>query len=166
MGFLVLDQLAEVLSADFDREKFNGVYALVKNSSLEEPVILAKPMTFMNNSGEFVRPLMEYFKIPLEDLVVVYDDMAIEEGKIRLRASGSAGGHNGIRSIIANLGSEDFKRIRVGIGEPVHSGIDWVLTRPENESLEKIQSALDKATKACRDYLLHGFTYSMNHYNG
>ena len=165
MGYMVLDRLAEMFSVDFDYDKFKGIYGICKNPVLPEPVIFAKPETFMNLSGEFVRPLMDYFKIDLSDLIVIYDDMAIPEGKIRLRASGSHGSHNGMRNIIDLLHSEQIKRIRVGIGEPPHGGVDYVLSKPVGESLELANQAIELAAKATKDALTHDFAYAMNHYN-
>ena len=108
---------------------------------------------------------MAYFKIPLEDLIVIYDDMAIEEGKIRLRPFGSAGSHNGMKSIINRLGSDRFKRIRIGIGEPPRTGVDYVLSKPTGDSLTKTQEGVQTAAKAVRDFLLHDWNYAMNHFN-
>lgn len=165
MGYMVVDALSEMFSCDFDYEKFKGVYGVCKNPALPEPVIFAKPETFMNLSGEFVRPLLDYYKIPVEDLIVIYDDMAIPEGKVRLRYNGSHGSHNGMRNIIDLLKTEDIKRVRVGIGEPTHGGADYVLSKPTGESLELVNQGIDKAVHAVRDALIHGFTYAMNHYN-
>ena len=165
MGFMVLDKLAEMCGVDFDRELFKGVYGICKREEFKEPIIFAKPETFMNNSGEFIRPLMDYYKIGIDDVLIVYDDMALPEGTIRLRPFGSSGSHNGMKSIINHLKSEKFKRLRVGIGEPPYSGIDYVLTKPKGESLEKVDEATTKAAKAIRDYLLNGWDYAMNHYN-
>ena len=165
MGYMVVDQLAEIFSCDFDHEKFKGVFALCKHPMLPEPVIFAKPETFMNLSGEFVRPLMEYFKVSVEDLIVIFDDMAIPEGKIRLRPSGSHGSHNGMRNIIELLHTENIKRVRVGIGEPPFSGVDYVLSKPTGASAELAEQAVSQATKAVKDALIHGFDYAMNHYN-
>ena len=165
MGYMVVDRLAEVFSCDFDYSKFKGVYGICKNPALPETTIFAKPETFMNLSGEFIRPLMDYFKIPVEDLIVIYDDMAIPEGKIRLRLSGSHGSHNGMRNIIDLLKTEDIKRVRVGIGEPEFTGIDYVLGKPKGEHLALAQEAIDEAVKATKDALLHGFDYAMNHHN-
>ena len=120
-GFSALDEFAEMCRADFDHEKFHGVFAMVKDPSFPEPFILAKPKTYMNASGEFVRPLMDYFKIDVADLMVVYDDMALAPGKLRLRPAGSSGSHKGMQSIINHLHSDAFPRIRIGIGEPPHS---------------------------------------------
>ena len=165
MGFDTLDKLSILLSADFTRENFKGLYALVKNPALPEPVILLKPQTYMNLSGESVRAVVDYFKVPIEDILVVYDDMDLPEGKIRLRPAGSAGSHNGMKNIVLHLGTEGFKRLRIGIGEPEHSGIDYVLTKPSGESKEKIEQSIENAVKAIKDYLLKGWDYAMNHHN-
>lgn len=165
MGYRVIDRLLEFFHCDIDHEKFKGVFTVCKHPSLPEPVIFAKPETFMNLSGEFVRPLMEYYDIDKEDLIVIYDDMAIPEGKVRLRASGSSGSHNGMKSIIENLKSEAFKRIRVGIGEPVHGGVDYVLGKPTGESLALVEEGIEKAAMATKDALIEGFVFAMNHYN-
>lgn len=165
MGYMVIDQLADVLSIDLDHNDFKGIYGYRMIPEFNEKVFLAKPETFMNNSGDFIQPMMDYFKISIDDLIVITDDMAIEEGSIRLRLNGSSGGHNGLKSIIARLGSDNFKRVRVGIGEPEHSGIDYVLSKPTGEHLEKINQGVEKATKAIKDCLFNDFVYSMNHYN-
>ena len=165
MGYEAVEKFAEMAGGDFNRSNFKGIYGIIKNPELGDTVIVAKPETYMNLSGEFVRPLMEYFKIPVEDLVVVYDDMAIEEGKIRLRPSGSSGSHKGIQNIIDNLKTTNIKRIRIGIGEPAHTGVDWVLTRPTGASKEAVEEAQKNAAKAIRDYLTHDWSFAMNHYN-
>lgn len=165
MGYRVIDRLCEIFHCDIDREKFKGVYTICKHELLSEPVIFAKPETFMNLSGEFVRPLMDYYDIELEDLIVIYDDMAIGEGRIRLRLSGSHGSHNGMRNIIEQLKTENVKRVRVGIGEPPHGGIDYVLGKLSGEALERAEEAIQKATEATRDALINGFVHAMNHFN-
>lgn len=165
MGFQALEAFAELCQADLTKEGFKGKYAIVKDPRFSDSVILLEPQTFMNLSGECVQPLMAYYKIDPEDLIVLYDDMAIEEGKIRLRPFGSAGSHNGMKSIISRLSTERFKRIRIGIGEPPFKGVDYVLSRPTGESLEKTNEACALAAKAVRDALLHGWDYAMNHYN-
>lgn len=166
MGFMVADKFAEMARADFDRSMFKGVYAIVRNPAFDEPIIILKPETLMNLSGECVQPLMHYFKIEPEDVIVIFDDMALEPGKIRLRPFGSSGGQKGMQNIIERVGTDQIKRIRVGIGEPPSSGVDWVLGKPSGEDAEKIDEATTLAAKAVRDALLHGFTYAMNHYNG
>ena len=128
VGFMVMDRLADVLNVSIDMKKFKGEYAKLKYQG--EDVILLKPMTYMNNSGESVIQVMNYFKIDVDDLLVIYDDMDMPVGKLRLRKTGSAGGHNGIKNIIAHLNSQDFKRIRVGIDRHKYMNVaDYVLSR-------------------------------------
>ncbi len=165
MGYRVVDSFADMASVSFDRSDFKGVYGICKDPRFPEPFILAKPETFMNLSGEFVRPLMNYYKIPVEDVLIIYDDMAIAPGRIRLRPDGSSGSHNGMQNVIENLSTPLIKRIRVGIGEPPYTGIEWVLGKPEGDDAKLIDEAIHQATLAVRDYLLHGWGYVMNRYN-
>jgi len=166
MGYVVLDKFAEMANGSFDRSMFRGIYGIVKNPALSDDVIIAKPETFMNLSGQFVRPLADFFKIAIDDIVIVYDDMALPEGTIRLREMGSSGGHNGMQNIIDQFKSPAIKRIRIGIGEPAHTGVDWVLSKPSGESENKIAVATDNAAKAIRDIIVNGFPYAMSVYNG
>ena len=166
MGFQSLDKFADLVQGSFDREDFKGLFGIVKNGAFKEPIIICKPQTFMNLSGTCVSPLAHYFKIGIEDIVVVCDDMALPEGVIRLRQSGSSGGHKGLQNIIEQLGSDNICRIRVGIGEPPHDNpIDYVLGKPAGESLTHLQNATDNAAKALRDLELRDFAYAMSIYN-
>ncbi|MCR4561733.1 MAG: aminoacyl-tRNA hydrolase [Bacilli bacterium] len=166
MGFITIDKFADMAGVDFDRNEFKGVYTIIKNPVFPEPIIIAKPMTYMNLSGTFVQPLAAYFKIDIEDIVIIYDDMALPEGTIRLRLSGSSGGQKGMQNIIDLLGKDEIKRIRVGIGEPeFHNAIDYVLSKPTGESLTKIDDATTKAAEALKEIAIHGFTKAMNKYN-
>lgn len=165
MGFDALDAFAELAGVDIDRENFKGTYGLLKKTPFPDAVMLLKPSTFMNLSGESVRAAMDYFKIDVEDILIIYDDMDIPVGKIRLRPDGSSGSHNGMKNIIQHLGTDKFKRLRIGIGEPTYSGIDYVLGKPTKEEQEKIDESIKEATHAIKDYLLNGWDYAMNHYN-
>lgn len=165
VGFDVLDLFADMCRVEFDKSGFKGSYCLVNNPSLPDKVILLKPQTFMNLSGEAVQPLMAFYKIDVDDLLVVYDDMALPPGSIRLRPSGSSGSHKGMQNIIDRLGSEKIKRIRVGIGEPPHGGADYVLSKPSGEEKRLLELAKQEAALAIRDYLLHGFPFAMNAHN-
>jgi PTH1 family peptidyl-tRNA hydrolase len=166
MGFDAIDKFAELVKADFDRESFKGIYGIVKNPAFKEPIIILKPQTFMNLSGTAVRPLADYFKIPVEDIVVCYDDMALPEGVIRLRENGSSGGHKGMQNIIDVYANSAIKRIRIGTGEPPHDNpIDYVLSRPTGDSLIKTSEATDLCAKALRDIELRDFPYAMSIYN-
>ena len=133
-----------------------------------EKVILMKPLTYMNLSGQAIRPLMNYFKIGIEDIVVLYDDMDLPVGKIRLRQKGSAGGHNGIKSIISCLGSDQFNRIKIGVGRPApgRSVVNHVLANFEKEEQEEILSSVAKSVEALRDWIKgDNFIQTMNRYN-
>ena len=165
MGYMAVDKFMELVHADFDRSGFKGVYGIVKNPALDEPIIVLKPETFMNLSGESVVECASFYKIDVEDIIVVYDDMAIAEGQIRLRLDGSSGGHKGIQNIIDKLGTEKIKRIRIGIGEPQFDSIDFVLGKPSAESMPLIEEATDNAAKALLDIERRGFQFAMTRYN-
>lgn len=163
-GFRVLDKFAEMVDVDFNHEDFKGVYAKFKLD--DEDIILFKPMTYMNLSGEAVQLIVHFYKINLDDILVIYDDMAITPGEIRLRLKGTSGGQKGIQNIIDNLNSIEIKRIRVGIGEPKDNAIDYVLGKPFGEEKIKLDSAIEKAALAVREYLLHSFQKAMSKFNG
>lgn len=159
MGFDTLDLLAETLKIDINKNRFQGVYGK------GEDVILFKPETFMNLSGIAVREIMTFFKIDISDLLVISDDMALPVGKIRLRENGSSGGHKGLQNIIDNLGSDKFKRVRVGIGEPKFDTIDFVLSKPSKEEAPLILDAIKNAKEAILEYLETDFTRAMSKFN-
>jgi PTH1 family peptidyl-tRNA hydrolase len=167
IGFMVVDHLAKEQVATF---KTNPFEALVADFFVNgEKVLLVKPQTFMNDSGRSVGPLMTYFGVDPKDLVVIFDDLDLELGKIRLRQKGSAGGHNGMKSIIAHLdGLQKFDRIKVGIGRPKGrmSVVDHVLSPFHGDDAITISQAIDQATKACEDYIENGdFSKTMNQFN-
>ena len=163
-GFMVIDRLASKLNVDVDQNKFKGLYAKVKYHG--EDIILLKPQTYMNLSGESVNAVMNFFKIDKEDLLVIYDDLDMPVGKLRLRKTGSAGGHNGIKNIIAHLNSQDFKRIRVGIDRHKYMNVaDYVLSRFSNVESEAIEQGIENAANAVLDYLDNDFNHAMNYYN-
>jgi len=132
-----------------------------------EKVVLIKPMTYMNLSGESVRAFMDYYKAPLEDLIVLYDDMDTETGRIRLRYQGSAGGHNGIKSIIQHTGTQTFNRVRIGISRPAPGRdiVDYVLQSFSKGDRDPIQQAIDKTCDAVEFSLTHTFEQTMAKYN-
>nr|WP_247599290.1 aminoacyl-tRNA hydrolase [Facklamia miroungae] len=165
-GFEVLDRLVDKEGLSFTDQKFEADFTIWHSQS--DKVLLVKPFTYMNNSGQAVLPFMSYFGLAIDDLVVVYDELDLEPGRIRLRELGSAGGHNGMKSIIHMLGTSEFKRIRVGIGRP-HPGwkvVDHVLAPFDKESLPLVTQAIDQAADALIDWV-HGKSYSevMNQYN-
>lgn len=165
VGFMVVDKLSKELSIPLDRTKFNGIYGIGHVSG--EKVILLKPLTYMNLSGECIRPLMDYYEINDDEMVVIYDDLDLPVGKIRLRTKGSAGGHNGIKSMILHLGTQQFNRIRVGVDRP-HNGMkiaDYVLADFTRDEEQGINEAIDRTTNACEKWLSTSFVQVMNDFN-
>ncbi len=163
MGFEVVDLFSELAQIDIDKESFKGLVG--RGKVFDEDIYILKPQTFMNLSGESVREIVNYFKINIEDIIVVYDEMALPVGKIRLRPSGSSGGHKGMQNIIDNLGTQEIKRIRVGIGEPTYDTIDYVLSKPTKEERELIDQAIVDAANALKDILKSNFDLAMTKYN-
>lgn len=165
IGFQAIDKLASQLNAPPMQSKFNGMYSVVHRP--EGKVMLVKPLTFMNLSGECVRPLMDYYDVAIEDIIVLYDDLDFAPGELKLRQKGSAGGHNGIKSLIAHLGTDQFKRIRLGIGRPINGMkvADYVLSDFSKEETPDIQIMIDKSTEACVKWLQTPFLEVMNTYN-
>lgn len=164
MGFIVIDKILENLNVNLNKNKHKGVFVQTKIKGTD--VIILKPLTYMNLSGDSVKEVMNYYKINIDDLLVIYDDMDTEVGALRLRISGSSGGHNGMKSIINNLGSDKFKRIRVGIGkDPYIDVINYVLGKPKKEDLNKIDEATTRAMKAAIDFVNTPFDKVMSMYN-
>lgn len=165
IGFEVIDALAKEWNAPLTNAKFNGMYATVHRP--EGKVILLKPLTYMNLSGESVRPLMDYFDIDVEDIIVIYDDLDLETGKLRLRQKGSAGGHNGIKSLIQHLGTQQFNRIRVGVNRPP-AGMkvaDYVLSKFSKDDASVVKEAVDKSVAAVEKALATPFIDVMSEFN-
>ena len=166
-GFMVLDRLSEKLNIEMTQNKFKGLYG--KSKYKGEDVILLKPQTYMNLSGESVRQVMDFFKINQEDILVIYDDLDMPVGKLRLRQSGSAGGHNGIKSIIAETGTQEFDRIKIGIGRPQKgmTVVNHVLGKFSEDDYAMILLTLDKVETALHHYLkTNDFEDTMRRYNG
>lgn len=166
IGFDVIDELANKWGAPLNQSKFNGMYATIHRP--EGKVMLLKPLTYMNLSGECVRPIMDYFDIDVEDIIVIYDDLDLETGKLRLRQKGSAGGHNGIKSLIHHLGTQEFNRIRVGVSRPP-AGMkvaDYVLSKFSKEDEPIVQEAIKKTCDAVEASLSKNFLEVMNIFNG
>jgi PTH1 family peptidyl-tRNA hydrolase len=144
-GFLILDQLLTHAGGKWDQEKFQGVIG--KGQLNGETCLFVKPMTFMNVSGKCVGPLAHFYKIEPKDIIAIYDDIDVPSGKVKARVGGSAGGHNGIKSLIEDLGSENFHRIKLGVGKPVGIGAQdvvktWVLSPFSKEELEHMQKSM------------------------
>ena len=163
MGFDTLDLFADLAMIDIDKESFKGLVG--RGKLFNQDVLLLKPQTFMNLSGESVREIVNYFKIDIDDILVIYDDMALEPGRIRLRPSGSSGGHKGMQNIIEHLGTENIKRIRIGIGEPTYDTIDYVLSKPTKDEKPVIEEAINEAVEAIKTYLKNNFEVAMNKFN-
>ncbi len=164
MGFMVLDLFSDISKIDIDKEVFHGLCG--RGKLFDQDIILFKPTTFMNLSGTAVREISSYFKISLEDIIVVCDDMALLPGNIRLKPKGSSGGQKGLQNIIDNLGSEEFKRIRIGIGKPeYHDVVDYVLGKPLKEEIPLIEEAIQKAVDALKEALKFDFDRAMNKFN-
>jgi len=165
IGFEVVEWFSEKEGISLSRSKYNALYG--KGLIQGEEVILVKPLTYMNLSGEAIAPFMHFFKIALEDMMIIYDDMDLAVGKTRLRLKGSAGGHNGMKSIIQHLGTSEFKRIRVGIGRPDgrQSVIDYVLQTFLKDENPIMAEVIEKAAMACRDWFNEPFDKVMNKYN-
>ncbi len=164
IGFVVVDSLAEELKLEY-RSKFQGLLGEGKLDG--EKIFLLKPQTYMNLSGRSVRELANFMKIPVGDILTIHDDMDLPFGKMRLRSSGSPGGHNGIRSIIGELGTEEFWRLKIGVGRPPHNWdpARYVLAPFVPEELKLMDDIIDRALKAIRLWALGESTKAMNLYN-
>ena len=148
-GFLCMDLLAQQLGVKIDRIKFKSVVADVAIEGSR--CILMKPQTFMNNSGEAVRDAANFYKIPPEHIIILFDDISLPPGKLRIRRKGSDGGHNGIKSILYLLGSDQFPRIKLGVGakpRPDYDLADWVLSTFQKDELSRMKEAMEKACEA------------------
>lgn len=166
IGFHVIDELANRLDAPAMQSKFNGMYTVIHRP--EGKVMLVKPLTYMNLSGECVRPLVDYYDIDIDQIVVIYDDLDFAPGELRLRQKGSAGGHNGMKSLIAHLGTDKFNRVRMGIGRPV-GGMkvsDYVLSSFSKEDIPLMEETIKKSADACEEWLKSPFLEVMNKFNG
>ncbi len=166
VGFEVIDQLSKEYNIAVDTAKHKGLYG--KGRIASETVILLKPMTYMNLSGESVVAVANYFKIAAEDIIVIYDDINLDVGRLRIREKGSAGGHNGIKNIIAHLGTDAFPRIRVGVGmkPPKMDLADYVLSHFTKEEQVMMEDGYDKACKALELMVMDDVGRAMNDFNG
>lgn len=166
MGFLTLDRLAEQEKLRFNKLRFKAWTA--EWTVGEDKVLVMKPQTYMNLSGESVGAAARFYKIPPEHILVVSDDISLPVGKLRLRAAGSAGGHNGLKNIIQHLGSDRFPRIKVGVGMPANAAYDvadWVTGMPMGEEQKILLEALDRAARAIPAVITQGMDRAMNQFN-
>ncbi|GAB2022888.1 aminoacyl-tRNA hydrolase [Pseudolactococcus yaeyamensis] len=168
IGFDVLDVISNRLNLTFKRDK-TFLADIAVGFVNGEKIILVKPVTFMNESGKAVKPLLAYNGLTSDDLVVIYDDLDLTVGKLRLRQKGSAGGHNGIKSIIAHLGKQEFKRIKVGIGRPKHemSVVNHVLSKFDQEDKVDADLGIVRAADAIQAFIENNdFNQTGNQFNG
>jgi len=165
VGFMVLDRLANIENFSFREEKKLKTY-LAKVRLFGEEIILLKPTTFMNLSGEALRAVIDYYKISADDILVIYDDLSFDLGKIRFRANGSDGGHNGIKSIIQHLGTKNFARLKIGIGpQPPIPAENFVLQNFTKDQLDSLKDILDYSLKAVEAYFVDGLDKAQNKFN-
>lgn len=165
IGFSVIDSICEEYRISLDIRKHKGLCG--KGVIAGEKVVLVKPLTYMNLSGECVREVMDFYKVKPQDVIVIFDDISLPPGKIRIRPKGSAGGHNGIKSIIAHLNSDEFWRIKCGVGDKPkgYDLADYVLSRFTKEELSDIEEEKKRAVKACECMIAQGINEAMNQYN-
>ena len=167
VGFQVADAVAERHNVPIQHLKFRALTNTITVG--EKKVLLMKPVTYMNLSGEAVHEAASFYKVPPERILVVSDEVALAPGKIRVRRSGSAGGHNGLKNIIAHLGTDQFPRIRVGVGQKPHPDYDmadWVLGKFQGEDKKAVEEAVKRAADAAECLIQEGVDKAMNRYNG
>ena len=166
-GFRALDVLAQKLGCKVDKGKFQGLYGQVNWSGRK--LLLLKPQTYMNLSGRSVLQLSAYFHVPPQRIIVLFDDISLEPGRLRIRADGSAGGHNGIKSIISEIGSQEFPRVKIGVGGKAHPEqdlADHVLSSFSSLEEKALTSSLERAANAALCIIEKGVPDAANRYNG
>jgi len=163
VGFEVIDALSEQLNIKVKRKKFGGIVG--EGFCGNDKLILLKPLSYMNRSGQVLATVVGFYKVEIENLLVVSDDMALEPGRIRLRAQGSSGGQKGLADIIAKLGTQDFGRLRIGIGSPSRDPVGYVLGKPSAHDRELIEAGIASAVDAVRCWLDCGIDKAMNEFN-
>ncbi len=166
-GFRALDILADKLGCKVDKGKFQGLYGQTNYNG--KKLLLLKPLTYMNLSGRSVLRLSAYFQVPPHRIIVMFDDISLVPGRLRIRGNGSAGGHNGIKSIISEIGSQEFPRVKIGVGAKVHPEqdlADHVLSTFSAQEEKALVSALDRAADAALCIIDHGIQEAANRYNG
>ncbi|HHW60337.1 MAG TPA: aminoacyl-tRNA hydrolase [Syntrophomonadaceae bacterium] len=164
VGFMVVEELARRHSVERQEQKFDAIIAHTHIN--QEKVLLIKPLTYMNLSGRAVQAVVRFFKADLDELMIIYDDMDLPVGTLRLRPQGGTGGHKGLMSIQQSLGTQDFPRLRIGIGRPhYHDPVDWVLSKFQREEKELITAAINQAADAIESWVNQGLDQAMNTYN-
>lgn len=165
MGFDTINKIAKKLEIKIDKKKFNGLYNIETINN--EKVVFIKPQTYMNLSGDCITQFVNFYKVPTQNIIVIYDDLDIEEGKIKIRKAGGPGTHNGMKSVCERLNSEKFPRIRVGIGKSniKQDLINYVIGYMDNETKEILDKATDKASEAVFEIISNGIDMAMNKFN-
>jgi PTH1 family peptidyl-tRNA hydrolase len=163
IGFRILEEIAGRFSIEKEESRFDAIIGHIRIDG--EKVLLVKPLTYMNRSGKTVQPLVRWYKLDLNDLIVIYDDMDLSPGALRLRAQGGSGGHKGMTSIIQRLGSREFARIRIGIGRPDNEAIDWVLGKFSPTEQKLMEEVISQAAAAVECWVKQGIDRAMNEYN-
>ena len=166
IGFHTIDYIADELGVKVKKLKYKALYGECEIGG--EKVLLIKPQTFMNLSGESIVEFVRFFKIPVENVIIISDDISLDTGRIRVRPKGSAGGHNGLKSIIYMLSSDTFPRIRIGVGAPGHSDYDladYVLGKFAKDEIPVLEDAIVKAYKAAQEIIKNGPESAMNKFN-
>ncbi len=165
MGFNTINKLAKEFEIEVTKNKFKGLYG---TGMIEgEKVILLKPQTYMNLSGESIKEIVQFYKLDMEQIIVIYDDIDIEPGVIKLRKSGGPGTHNGMKSVVHELNTQNFKRVRIGIGAPIEKEelIEYVIGAIPDEEKEKLEKGTDLAKEAIIEIIKNGMDKAMNKFN-
>lgn len=166
MGWLALDSLMEMENFKLSKLRFKAWTGILEKNG--NKILVMKPQTYMNLSGESVGEAARFYKIPADHVLVISDDVSLPAGKLRIRGGGSAGGHNGLKNIIQHLGTDRFPRIKVGVGSPrpgEHDMVDWVMGKPMGEDRTAVENALDRAGDAAKTLITKGIDRAMNRFN-
>ena len=166
VGFMTVNLLMKQNDGIFFKHKFDAIFGECNIG--KSRVIVAKPQTYMNNSGSAVTQIATFYKIPKDRIIIIYDDISLDVGKIRMRRNGSHGGHNGMKDIIELMGDSNIARIKIGVGQKPHPDYnlaDWVLSKFPDSDKENLDAALTKATKATKEIITKGIDSAMNKYN-
>lgn len=164
IGFEAIDYISKKYNIDVNRTKFKGVFG--EGFINGNKVVLLKPTTYMNLSGESIREAINFYKLEKEEVIVIYDDISLEVGKLRIREKGSAGGHNGIKSIIANMSTDIFPRIKIGVGQPKGDLVSHVLGKFSKEEVQDLNEVIEASAKAVEIMIKDGTKEAMNELNG
>ena len=165
-GFMAVDKFAEDNSFSFNKNKFNALIGECKIKDMR--ILVMKPQTYMNNSGSAVLTAATFYKIPVDRIIVLHDDISFDVGKLRMRRKGSDGGQKGLRDIIELFGTEDIMRVKIGVGQkpsPATDTANWVLGKIPKDQFEEFEKILEKASKAVKEIIINGLDTAMNKYN-